>query len=76
VVASVAYSASNISTLTRPRVEPGRKIRGVHLELAPAPLDRPGEVALGELQLQSGQTPQRPPRRDDIEVDTPIFAAP
>ena len=37
--------------------------------------DARGQVALRELQSQIGQTPQRPARRDEVELDSPMLAA-
>ena len=50
-------------------------MRDVDLELGPGATDTCGQVAFGELELQPGQTPQRPARRDNVEVDSPILAA-
>jgi hypothetical protein len=37
--------------------------------------DGGGQVALRELQLQIDRTPQRPARRDEVELDSPMLAA-
>jgi hypothetical protein len=50
-------------------------MRNVDLELGPGAADARGHVALRELQLQPGQAPQRPARRDNVEVDSPTPAA-